>query len=142
METIIERMGNVKLVATVVLGIIVLTLILPAYIRGRRTQPDKRRMRRKIKAEITEMESDSYGKREGEIWVKYTFTVDDRTYTGYGRYSKVEYDLFRKITVFYDPENPSKNCTSFDRAQRGTAGPVLWFCVILGMLALIYIFVE
>ena len=142
LDTIMELAGNEKLVATVVLGIIALAVILPQYIRGRQAQPEKKRMRRKTKAEVTKTESSHYLRDEGEIWVNYVFTVDGKEYTGCGRYIQAEYELFPRITVFYDPENPAKNCTSLTRAHMGTTGAVLWFWVIVGILVLVWLFVE
>ena len=80
LDTIMELAGNEKLVATVVLGIIALAVILPQYIRGRQAQPEKKRMRRKTKAEVTKTESSHYLRDEGEIWVNYVFTVDGKEY--------------------------------------------------------------
>ena len=142
LDTIMEFAGNIKLVATVILGILALTLILPQYIRGRRTQPDKKRICRKTKAEVTKTDSSRYRKDEGELWVDYKFTVDGKEYTGSGRCNQAEYELLRKITVFYNPEDPRENRTSLSRSHMGTAGAALWFWMIVGMLVILYLFVE
>ena len=99
-------------------------------------------MSRKTKAEVTSIDHQLQRKDEGAIWVNYEFTADGRTYTGCGWYNKAEYDLFRKVKVFYDPENPAENCTNFDRAQMGTAGPALMLGVIALIIAGVFLFVK
>lgn len=142
MDVILDLAGNGKFLAVLAAGIIVLTVVIPQYLRGRSVQPEKKRMCRKIKATATGIDRILSRKDEGELWINYAFTVDGKEYTGGGRYNHAEYDLFRKVTVFYDPEDPSKNCTNLERAQKGTAGAIFWLGLTLVMLVLTLLFAE
>ena len=142
LEKVLELIRNPRILVTVIMGIIAVTLILPMYRQGKQTQDKKKRMRKKIKATATGIDRILSRKEEGELWINYVFTVDGKEYTGGGRYNHAEYDLFRKVTVYYNPENPAENCTNLERTNMGTAGGVLWLSVIAVILVLTYIFVK
>ena len=137
-----ELVINAKFWITVIMGIIALTLVVPRCIKGRNTDPKKKRMSRKIKAETTKIDTRLRGKDGDEVWVEYVFTVDGKEYKGSGTYLLAEYQLFKKVTVYYNPENPAENCTNLMRTNMGTAGGILWLGVIAVILVLTYIFVD
>ena len=139
-ETILELISDPRVLVTGIMGIIVITLILPMYKRGKQTQNKKKRMRKKTKAQVTDIDRRLMTRENGEVWVKYVFTVDGKEYTGSGTYLLGEYQLFKKVKVYYNPDDPSENRTSLMWINMGTAGAKLWFSVIAAIVILTFLF--
>ena len=71
---------------------------------------------------------DSYG---------YVFTVDNKSYTGSQSPKANELAIGKKITVYYDPQNPRKNAlTDFRDLSADDLGPVPLLLLGIGAVAL------
>lgn len=62
----------------------------------------------------------------------YEFTVDGEVYWGYGKIMN-PFRIFKKITIYYNPEDPKKNMTQFERHRSSGA------LVVHGMLVAIFV---
>lgn len=140
LEKILELVYNPKISITVIMAIMAVMLIPRMYRYGKQTQDKKKRTWKKTKAQVTSIGDLQLYKDEDAMWVHYAFTVDGKEYTGNGKYLIAEYQLSKKVTVFYDPDDPSQNCTNLMRANMGTGPAILWLCIIAAIVILTFLF--
>ena len=70
----------------------------------------------------------------------YKFQVDGKLYTGWESPTKAELVIGQQVTVFYDPQDPSKNAlTDFHDVSISELGPVPMLLFGIGAVA-VYIF--
>ena len=136
MLELINQPGLWTAVITVIATLIVVT---PMYKHMKRLRGMQARMHKSVEARVTAVESSLVTKENEEIWVDYTFTVDGKAYTGSGTCDQSAYQRSKSVTVFYDPDDPTKNGTARTHTQLGFAGKALGIGAIAVIAIIVYL---
>ncbi|MBV9155792.1 MAG: DUF3592 domain-containing protein [Acidobacteriaceae bacterium] len=66
----------------------------------------------------------------------YSFSINDRSYSGWQSPAKQDFRVGQQVTVFYDPLDPTRNAlTDFSELEIGSIGPVPILLLGIGCVA-------
>lgn len=104
----------------------------------RKYDEEKKLLKKKTQAIITEI---NYKRNQNYQFITYTYTVDGVEYNGCGSISSFNAStksIGSKVTIYYDPHEPSRNNTAYWKTHHGTNSILPTLIIIIIVVALTY----
>lgn len=88
------------------------------------------------------IKDDFKGSRAAYIFrnAHYEFTVDGYKYTGVGEVYFL--NSYKKVKIWYDPENPNHNCTAFEKNRAYGVHVLIGYAAVIAFFVIVFMILK